>query len=113
MAASSSSSLRIPTPTHHLAVGACPRRLPFHVVSPQQAPAPGDGDDANGPTGVPVPFYRAGSCSGGGRRRRWCARRWTTSCAPRGAAAVACCRNKQQGSFCLAHASPSFGRSSR
>ncbi|KAM3345805.1 hypothetical protein ACQJBY_020375 [Aegilops geniculata] len=113
MAASSSSPLPIPTPTHHPVVGACPRRLSFHVVSLQQAPAPGDGDDGNGPTGVPVPFYRAGGCSGGGRCRRWCVRRWTISCAPRGAAAVACCRNKQQGSFRLARASPSFGRSSR
>ncbi|KAM3318527.1 hypothetical protein ACQJBY_035970 [Aegilops geniculata] len=33
--------------------------------------------------------------------------------APRGAAAVACCRNKQQGSFRLVRASPSFGRSNR
>ncbi|VAH25796.1 unnamed protein product [Triticum turgidum subsp. durum] len=68
MAASSSSSLRIPAPTHHPAAGARPRRLPFHAVSvrprrsaasasssSQQAPAPGDGDDADGPTGVPVP----------------------------------------------------------
>ena len=66
-----SSSLRIPAPTNHPAAGARPRRLPFHAVSvrprrsavssasatssPQQPPAPGDGDDANRPTGVPVP----------------------------------------------------------
>ncbi|XP_044354567.1 uncharacterized protein [Triticum aestivum] len=54
-------------------MGARPRRLPFHAVSarprrsavssvsasfPQQAPGPGNGDDANGPTGVPMPFSR-------------------------------------------------------
>ncbi|KAM3372428.1 hypothetical protein ACQJBY_019351 [Aegilops geniculata] len=71
MAASSSSSLRIPAPTHHPAAGGHPRRPPFHAVSvrprrsaassvsasssPQQPPAPGDAD---GPTGVPVPFSR-------------------------------------------------------
>ncbi|KAE8802634.1 Arogenate dehydratase/prephenate dehydratase 2, chloroplastic [Hordeum vulgare] len=68
MTASSSSSLRIPAPTHHPAAGALPLRLPFHSVSvrprrslvsastsPQQAPGPGDGDRANGRTGVPVP----------------------------------------------------------
>uniref|UniRef100_A0A8I6XXB4 Prephenate dehydratase domain-containing protein n=1 Tax=Hordeum vulgare subsp. vulgare TaxID=112509 RepID=A0A8I6XXB4_HORVV len=68
MTASSSSSLRIPAPTHHPAAGARPLRLPFHSVSvrprrspvsasasPQQAPGPGDGDRANGRTGVPVP----------------------------------------------------------
>ncbi|KAM3197710.1 hypothetical protein ACQJBY_073030 [Aegilops geniculata] len=76
MAVSPSSSLRIPAPTHHPVVGACPRWLPFHVVSPQQAPAPGDGDDTNGPTGVLVPFSHAGDCPGEGRRRRRCARRW-------------------------------------
>lgn len=74
MAAASSSSLRIPTPTHHPAAGARPRRLPFHAVSvrprrsavaasssPLQGPAPGDGDDngpAAAPVPVPVPFSR-------------------------------------------------------
>ena len=79
--AASSSSLRIPAPTHHPAVGARPRLLPFHAISvrpcrsavssvsassPQQAPTQGDGDDANGPTGVPVPFSRALPGGGGG-----------------------------------------------
>ncbi|XP_044973907.1 uncharacterized protein LOC123441633 [Hordeum vulgare subsp. vulgare] len=66
MTASSSSSLRIPAPTHHPAAGARPLWLPFHSVSvrprrspvsasPQQASGPGNGDRANGLTGVPVP----------------------------------------------------------
>ncbi|KAI5006817.1 hypothetical protein ZWY2020_034060 [Hordeum vulgare] len=66
MTASSSSSLRIPAPTHHPAAGARPLWLPFHSVSvrprrspvftsPQQASGPGNGDRANGRTSVPVP----------------------------------------------------------
>uniref|UniRef100_A0A8R7U8Q3 Uncharacterized protein n=1 Tax=Triticum urartu TaxID=4572 RepID=A0A8R7U8Q3_TRIUA len=72
--------LLLPAPTHHPVVGARPWRLPFHAVSvrpcrstissesassPQQAPAPVGGDDANGPTGVPVPFSRALPGGGG------------------------------------------------
>ncbi|KAI4980851.1 hypothetical protein ZWY2020_021336 [Hordeum vulgare] len=40
MTASSSSSLRIPAPTHHPATGARPLRLPFHSISvrPRRSP---------------------------------------------------------------------------